>query len=66
MPGMNGIELYQLIQEVGESLASKVVFITGDTVSSRTRDFVSETGNPVVTKPFTLEDLLLSINIVDD
>ena len=64
MPGMDGIELYHLIQEIGESMANRVVFITGDTVSSRTRDFIAETGNPVVTKPFTLDELLVSIDIV--
>ena len=60
------IVVHHLIQDIGETMANRVVFVTGDTVSSKTRDFIAQTGNPVVTKPFTLEDLLLSIHIVDD
>jgi len=62
MPGMSGPELYQLIHEIGEPLASKVVFITGDTVNPATRDFISKTGNPVITKPFRLEELLRTVH----
>ena len=62
MPGMSGPELYQLIQEIIEPLASKVVFITGDTVNPDTRDFISKTGNPVITKPFRLEELLRAVH----
>ncbi len=61
MPGMGGPELYQLIQEISEALASKVVFITGDTVSSDTREFISQIGNPVIMKPFHLEELLRTV-----
>ncbi len=62
MPGMSGPELYQLMQGTSEALASKVVFITGDTVSPETQDFVSKTANPLVTKPFRLEELLRTIH----
>jgi two-component system NtrC family sensor kinase len=62
MPGMSGQELYNLIQEISEHLASKVVFVTGDTVSSGTQDFIAGTGNPVVVKPFRMEELLRTIH----
>ena len=61
MPGMSGPELYQLMQGTNEVLASKVVFITGDTVSPDTREFIDKTGNPVVTKPFRLEELMRTV-----
>ena len=61
MPGMGGPELYHLIQEISESVASKVVFITGDTVSPDTHEFISQTENPVVTKPFRMEELLRTV-----
>ena len=57
MPGMSGPELYQLIQEIGEPLASKVVFITGDTLSPETSSFLDSSGNPVLTKPFSVAEL---------
>jgi two-component system NtrC family sensor kinase len=61
MPGMSGPELYQLMQGISETLASKVVFISGDTVSPDTREFVSQTGNPLITKPFNLEEMLQTV-----
>ncbi len=62
MPGMSGPELYKLIQGISEPLASKVVFVTGDTVSPGTRNFISETGNPVAAKPFRMSELLWTIH----
>ena len=61
MPGMSGPELYQRMQSISESLASKVVFISGDTVSPDTREFVSQTGNSLLTKPFNLEEMLQAV-----
>ena len=61
MPGMSGPELYQRMQSISESPASKVVFISGDTVSPDTREFVSQTGNPLLTKPFNLEEMLQAV-----
>jgi len=61
MPGMSGPELYQRMQSISESPASKVVFISGDTVSPDTREFVSHTGNSLLTKPFNLEEMLQAV-----
>ena len=60
VPGMSP-ELYQRMQSISESLASKVVFISGDTVSPDTREFVSQTGNSLLTKPFNLEEMLQAV-----
>ena len=63
MPGMSGQELYQLIRETSECLSNKVVFITGDTVSPSTRIFLSESGSPVLAKPFGMAELLQTIQL---
>ena len=55
MSGMSGQDLYQLMKRTSDDLASKVVFITGDTVSAESREFISKITNPLVTKPFRLE-----------
>ena len=60
VPGMSP-ELYQRMQSISASLASKVVFISGDTVSPDTREFVSQTGNSLLTKPFNLEEMLQAV-----
>ena len=62
MPGMSGQDLFQLIQGIGGRPPSKVIFITGDTMSPDTLDFIARTGNPVITKPFGLDELLQSVH----
>lgn len=62
MPGMSGQQLYQHIRSLDENLARKIVFITGDTFSSGTVNFISQTGNPMIAKPFRLEDLMSSLS----
>ena len=57
MPRMSGQELYRLIEESYADLVSMVIFITGDTVNSKTHDFVSSTGNLIMNKPFEMAEL---------
>ena len=57
MPGMSGQQLYQLIELSDKELAGKVIFITGDTVNSDTSEFIAAVRNPVMNKPFKLDDL---------
>ena len=65
-PRMNGRELYQLIHQVDEALSRKVIFISGDAVNQATHKFISNTGKPLVTKPFRLEELRSHIaNLVE-
>ena len=61
MPGMSGQDLFQLIQGIGGRPPRKVIFIAGDTMSPDTLDFISQTTTPVVTKPFSLEELLQTV-----
>ena len=57
MPGMGGRELYQLLEALDKEAADKVIFITGDTANADTKQFLESTGNPVMMKPFELEEL---------
>ena len=57
MPGVDGRELYQLITGFSPDLAKKVVFITGDTARPETVEFLDSIENPVLTKPFTIEEI---------
>jgi PAS domain S-box-containing protein len=61
LPGMSGIELYEHIQRTARSLASKVIFITGDVMNADTMVFIKSGQTPYVTKPFDTEQLLKSI-----
>ena len=62
LPGMSGIELYKRIQGMAGSLASRVIFITGDTIGANTRDFLSRTRAHYITKPLDIEQLKREIN----
>lgn len=62
MPGMTGQQVHALIAESDEELGNKTIFMTGDIVSQITRDFIANSGNPVLTKPFRLEELVNLIN----
>jgi two-component system NtrC family sensor kinase len=57
MPRMNGQQLYHRIAETDQKLARQVIFMTGDTASPDTRDFISASGNPVVSKPLNIAEL---------
>ncbi len=58
MPDLPGAKLWERLMAVGSPLAERVVFVTGDTVSSETHQFLEHTGRPVLQKPFDLEDLV--------
>ena len=57
MPGISGEEVYRRLKEMDRPLASRVIFITGDTLGNETRAFVKATGNPLIEKPFDLVEL---------
>jgi PAS domain S-box-containing protein len=49
---ISGRRLYEIVKEKHPSLAGRVMFITGDTVSPSTQSFLDSTGRPYLTKPF--------------
>jgi len=49
---ISGRRLYEIMKEKHPSLAEKVMFITGDTVTPSTQTFLDSTGRPYLTKPF--------------
>jgi two-component system NtrC family sensor kinase len=52
MPDLDGRALYQEIEKRWPGQSARVVFVTGDTLASSLREFVSESGRPVIEKPF--------------
>ena len=57
MPGKSGWELYRLIEATDKQVAGKVIFITGNAAAPDTSVFISDSGNPVLRKPFHLNEL---------
>ena len=57
MPDLDGRALYQEIERRWPGQAGRVVFVTGDTLTSALREFVAESGRPVIEKPFLPSDV---------
>jgi two-component system NtrC family sensor kinase len=54
MPGVDGEAMYKRIRESNPDLASRIIFVTGDTVSTKSRTFLEWTGNRWFSKPFNI------------
>jgi two-component system NtrC family sensor kinase len=57
MPGMGGQALYQRVKQLDSELAKNTVFITGDTVSAETRNFLQKVQNVCLAKPFKIREV---------
>jgi nitrogen fixation negative regulator NifL len=64
MPAMDGMDLYREIAQRYPALRGRVVFVTGDTLSPLTAEFLQETGAPGVRKPFSATDLRSAVHAV--
>ena len=62
MPGIDGAELFDHLRHLPGDIASKVLFLTGDPANIATQEFIERTGSPVLGKPFTLEQLLDTVD----
>ena len=58
LPDLAGDAVFDHIRARSEDVSSRVVFITGDSGSPETAKFLEDTGNIVLAKPFSLEELL--------
>jgi CheY-like chemotaxis protein len=57
MPNLDGPGLYEALRKrFGQDLP-RVIFITGTAESDRFVPFLAQTGDPVLAKPFSAEDL---------
>jgi signal transduction histidine kinase/FixJ family two-component response regulator len=58
MPGTDGGDVCAFIESNCPQTMKRVLFATGDTVSERTHWWIERTGQPVLNKPFRIQDLL--------
>src|SRR5262249_17493496 len=57
MPDLDGRALFEEIRQRWPEQCARVVFVTGDTLASALREFVSKSGRPVIEKPFLPSDV---------
>jgi PAS domain S-box-containing protein len=57
MPGMSGIELYELIKSEYPGVEQRVIFMTGGVSMLRATEFLAAVKNPTFEKPFDMNEL---------
>ncbi len=57
MPGMNGKELYEAVQQRWPSQATRFIFLTGAGFGGEFEAFIRGTDRPVIEKPFEMSEL---------
>ena len=57
MPGLDGRHFLRALQRTGNPLSNRFLFVTGDVISSQTREFLERNHLPNVAKPFRVEEL---------
>jgi PAS domain S-box-containing protein len=61
MPGMSGQEVFVKLKERSPGTAARVIFATGDVVSTDTSTFLRSSGRPVIEKPYRLADISAAV-----
>jgi DNA-binding NarL/FixJ family response regulator len=64
MPEINGIDLYEAVEQRDPGLAQRFVFCSGGLVTQQARDFAQRVPNQLLYKPTTIEDLLSAVDRV--
>ena len=57
MPELDGPGLYWELDRRDPRMLQRIIFLTGDTLSPGTREFLEKTGVPCLSKPFALSDV---------
>jgi signal transduction histidine kinase/ActR/RegA family two-component response regulator len=64
MPELDGEHFYQALARAKNALSERFLFVTGDVLAERTRDFLERNHLPHVAKPFRVEELTEKIRTV--
>jgi CheY-like chemotaxis protein len=64
MPRLGGRAMYEQLVNSQPLVARRFVFVTGDQARGETRSFLENCGQPSVTKPYDLSDLIHAIGTV--
>jgi DNA-binding response OmpR family regulator len=61
LPGITGIQLYELSKAHSPQLSRRMIFMTGDTMSANIQLFLQQSGIPCSMKPFSPEELVAAM-----
>ena len=57
MPGRNGMDVHAAVARSSPDQAQRMVFLTGGAFSAAAKEFLSQSGSPIVDKPFSVDEL---------
>ena len=57
MAGMDGVTFYKTLKQKKSPYLNKIIFVTGDTTSDEIQEFLNSIENPLLKKPFELDDI---------
>jgi CheY-like chemotaxis protein len=63
-PIMNGIQVFEYLEKEYPELANRVIFTTGDSLGSTTKNFLDRVNRPFLSKPYTPSQLVSLISEV--
>jgi CheY-like chemotaxis protein len=66
MPDIDGAALWQAVRELHSPLATRMLFVSGDTLSQEARQVLEATRCPSLDKPFANADLLAAVRALID
>jgi nitrogen-specific signal transduction histidine kinase/CheY-like chemotaxis protein len=61
MPRLDGRAFYEALVRTGSLARNRILFVTGDTMSARTMEFLQHCDEPYLAKPFLVEELKLAV-----
>jgi len=61
MPYLDGPGLYRALVRRENPMQHRVLFVTGDTMGTRTLDFLKASGLPYLAKPFLVDELKAAV-----
>lgn len=64
MPELDGEQFYEAVRRADIPALGRFLFVTGDVLAARTRDFLERNGLPYLAKPFRVEELTAKIQSV--
>jgi DNA-binding response OmpR family regulator len=61
-PGaINGVDVHDWLRRHRPELATRIIFITGDTASDETLALLAQTGTPCIEKPFRVHQFMATV-----
>lgn len=62
MPGLDGRHFYQWLARTENPLRNRIIFVTGDTLTARTLEFLERNRLPYLPKPFRIDELKAAVH----